>query len=269
MSMFLFSCKSNSQKQNNRPQTANQVRKGSISNIDAIEFQKVIQNPDVQLIDIRTLREYKPAHIKGAIWIDWYKSTFRSYVRLLDKQKPVALYCHSGNRSGKAAFVLKSLGFQKIYNLRHGINDWYAHKLPVTAEESEANRKFQEKIKNAASSSQQGDQQVYHVDAATFKKVADQEKVQLVDIRTSREYQSGYIKGSVNIDWYQRDFKDQIQHLSKDKPIAIYCRSGNRSGKAALLLKSLGFKKIINLAHGINDWNRMGYPLERPVPGTK
>jgi rhodanese-related sulfurtransferase len=42
----------------------------------------------------------------------------------LDASKPVYLYCRSGNRSGKAAKILVTLGFNEIYDLRGGYTSW-------------------------------------------------------------------------------------------------------------------------------------------------
>ena len=82
------------------------------------------------------------------------------------------------------------------------------------------------------------------------------EGIQLIDIRTPEEYSDGYIKGAININFFDRDFMDQMSKLNKEKEIYIYCRSGNRSGKAAARLKEQGFTKIYDLQGGILNWNR-------------
>ena len=80
--------------------------------------------------------------------------------------------------------------------------------------------------------------------------------IQLIDIRTPAEYSGGYIKGAVNINFFDRNFMDQMSKLNKEKEIYIYCRSGNRTGKAASRLKDQGFSKIYDLQGGILNWNR-------------
>ena len=80
--------------------------------------------------------------------------------------------------------------------------------------------------------------------------------IQLIDIRTPREYTSGYIKGAININFFDRNFMDQMSKLNKEKEVYIYCRSGNRTGKAAARLKEQGFTKIYDLQGGILNWNR-------------
>ena len=51
---------------------------------------------------------------------------------------------------------------------------------------------------------------------------------------------------------------DEIEHL-KDETVYIYCRSGNRSGQACLMLEPCGFKNVINVKGGMLAWQEM-YP---------
>jgi len=80
--------------------------------------------------------------------------------------------------------------------------------------------------------------------------------IQLIDVRTPREFKGGHLKGAKMINYYDKDFFDQMSTLDKDKELYIYCRSGNRSGKAAKKLKAMGFTKIYDLQGGILNWNR-------------
>ena len=80
--------------------------------------------------------------------------------------------------------------------------------------------------------------------------------IQFIDIRTPGEFTEGYIEGAINVNFYDKDFNAQMAKLNKDKELYIYCRSGNRSGKAAKRLKDQGFTKIYDLQGGILNWNR-------------
>ncbi|TDU40487.1 rhodanese-related sulfurtransferase [Gelidibacter sediminis] len=91
--------------------------------------------------------------------------------------------------------------------------------------------------------------------ATEFKTAISKKKVQLVDVRTPDEYAEGHIENAVNIDYYRDDFSSAFNNLDKDKPIYIYCRSGNRSGKAAIILSDLGFKEIYDLKGGFSNYN--------------
>ena len=76
----------------------------------------------------------------------------------------------------------------------------------------------------------------------------------LLDVRTSEEYNNGHLKGSINIDYFSDDFSDEISSLGLESPILVYCRSGNRSGKAMNIMYDLGFKEVKNLIGGYKSW---------------
>ncbi len=107
---------------------------------------------------------------------------------------------------------------------------------------------------------------VQNISAVKFNQLLEETpNAQLLDIRTPVEFNAGHIKNAILVNYYDRNFANNILKLGLDKnqPVFIYCRSGHRSGNAVIIFKKLGFKKIINLAHGINDWYRQGLPLEK------
>lgn len=265
ISLLLLSCKSNSKEYEtplaNKTETAN--NNGIIHNVSVSEFKTALQIADVTLVDIRTPQEYQQGHLEGAINIDWYQRSFRNLVLFIPKDKPILIYCRSGNRTSKTSGVLQSLGFTQIYNLEDGIIKWIAENGQLTTKNSKNNIDFQQKIMQTKEEIQPPNSgKIYNVSAIDFNKVLDIKDISIIDIRTPKEFASGHIKGAKNIDWYQRSFKDLIQDIPKDKPIAIYCRSGNRTSKAANLLQSLGFQEVVNLNYGIVDWQRNAFPLE-------
>lgn len=87
-----------------------------------------------------------------------------------------------------------------------------------------------------------------------FKKAIENKDIQFVDVRTPEEYEEGHIGNAENVDYLGDDFEDGIQKYDKNQPIYIYCRSGNRSGKASKIMKELGFTKIYDLKGGYLDW---------------
>ncbi len=80
-------------------------------------------------------------------------------------------------------------------------------------------------------------------------------KVQLVDVRTAKEFNQGAIENALNIDFFKQDtFAENFNKLDKEQPVYIYCRSGNRSQQSAKKLDALGFKKIYDLRGGYMGW---------------
>ncbi|MBD0851773.1 rhodanese-like domain-containing protein [Maribacter arenosus] len=93
--------------------------------LDTHDFKTAIRNKKVQLVDVRTPREYRAGHIGKAINIDWFqKGTFEQSFARLNKSKPVYLYCRSGSRSRKAARKILDMGFEKVYDLKGGYMRW-------------------------------------------------------------------------------------------------------------------------------------------------
>jgi rhodanese-related sulfurtransferase len=67
----------------------------------------------------------------------------------------------------------------------------------------------------------------------------------VIDARTPREFQAGNYPGSVNIPL--QEIEGRLNEFGKKEGyIIVYCRSGNRSGKAVKILKSHGFLNVIN-----------------------
>lgn len=72
---------------------------------------------DVIVIDVRTADEFSESHIQGAKSIDVLKSSFKSEIQKLDKNKSYKVYCRSGSRSGFAEHIMTSSGFKDVENL--------------------------------------------------------------------------------------------------------------------------------------------------------
>ena len=66
----------------------------------------------------------------------------------------------------------------------------------------------------------------------------------IVDVRTKGEYESGHIKGSVNIPL--GSLPNSYSRIRKDRPVITCCASGMRSGQAKSFLKSHGFTEVHN-----------------------
>lgn len=80
------------------------------------------------------------------------------------------------------------------------------------------------------------------------------EKINLIDVREPYENAEFNIGGILHpLGKIQNMQVDELEDL-KEEEVIVYCRSGNRSGQACLILETLGFKKIKNLAGGMLGW---------------
>jgi rhodanese-related sulfurtransferase len=93
---------------------------------------------------------------------------------------------------------------------------------------------------------------------------ARRDDVQLVDVREQEEWESGRIEGAVHIPLNEL-LAGRMEELSPDRPVVAYCRSGNRSEVAKLMLQARGFDAY-NLAGGTEAWEATGLPITSPNP---
>ena len=88
------------------------------------EAQELMKNDEVVVLDVRTPGEYENGHIEGATLIDFNSSDFDKKMNELDKDKEYVVYCHSGNRSGRAVKKMEAAGFTNAYNMTGGWSSW-------------------------------------------------------------------------------------------------------------------------------------------------
>jgi rhodanese-related sulfurtransferase len=115
----------------------------------------------------------------------------------------------------------------------------------------------------AGCSSAVEDQGYRNLDAAQAAELIKQEPVLILDVRTTEEYREGHIKDSVLIP--VQELEKRVGEISGhlQKPVLVYCRSGNRSVTASKILISKGFQHLYHMKGGIKDWIRHGLPLEK------
>ena len=100
------------------------VANDTFKSVDNDEFERLLSDSNVVLLDVRTQSEFDEGHIKGAILIDVKTDSFMMAARdRLPKEKIVAVYCRSGRRSVAAAERLAADGYQ-VVNLKGGILSW-------------------------------------------------------------------------------------------------------------------------------------------------
>lgn len=101
------------------------------------------------------------------------------------------------------------------------------------------------------------------VSVATFDSLISYPEVQRLDVRTLGEYSEEHIPGSIHLNVSEEHFEAMADSvLRKEYPVALYCRSGRRSLRAADILSAKGYT-VYNLSEGIIGWKRAGKPTEK------
>lgn len=101
------------------------------SYIEAVKLEeKIINQEQIQLLDVRTPEEFQEGHLENAININWNDPNFIQQTHHLDKTQPLYIYCKSGRRSAAAAQQLSEEGFE-VYDLKGGIDNWKQNNHPI------------------------------------------------------------------------------------------------------------------------------------------
>jgi rhodanese-related sulfurtransferase len=90
----------------------------------------------VLLLDVRTREEFASGHIAGALLIPVQELERRMDELEDSRTKTIIAYCRTGNRSGRAAAMLSAKGFT-VFNMKGGIVEWDAERLPLIEEPSQ------------------------------------------------------------------------------------------------------------------------------------
>lgn len=100
----------------------------------------------------------------------------------------------------------------------------------------------------------QQESQVQKLDSIqAFEMSSQQSEIIIVDVRTVAEYNQGHILDSINVplDQIRNTMEDVIE--SKNTPIFVVCRSGNRSAQAQSMLQSMGYTDVIDIG-SVFEW---------------
>ena len=101
------------------------------------------------------------------------------------------------------------------------------------------------------------------VSAAQATLLINREDAVVLDVRDPGEYGAGHILGAKNVPLARLDEGAELAAKRKDRPVIVYCETGNRSAKAAAALKAKGYERVLNLSGGIGAWLQAGLPVER------
>ena len=99
-------------------------------------------------------------------------------------------------------------------------------------------------------------EEIKSISTKELKVLLEKEKVQLMDVRSPKEIKEGAIETALFANYFDANFYETAtKQLDKSKPVYLYCRSGNRSGKASKILKEKGFK-VVNVLGGYMQWQK-------------
>jgi len=92
-----------------------------VKNVSAEEAKTLMmENPEIEILDVRTPAEYGAGHLKKSANVDFLDSEFLKNIKNLDPNKTYLVYCAVGGRSSQAAQLMQKQGFNSVYNSKEG-----------------------------------------------------------------------------------------------------------------------------------------------------
>lgn len=101
------------------------------------------------------------------------------------------------------------------------------------------------------------------VDLEAMKSVVGNTDMQVIDVRSHTEYHAGHIPGAQHL--FLGTLPDNLDKVSRDKPIVVYCQSGDRASIARSVLEKAGFADVRVYFGSMAEWLGAGQPTEKTV----
>ncbi|MGV8905618.1 MAG: rhodanese-like domain-containing protein [Acetobacterium sp.] len=253
-----------------------------IYKIDQVAFvDKVKAGETMTILDIRSADDYAKGHIKGAISMPWGPTLGDSLTKI-PIDKPVMVYCVTGQTAGQTVDILNVAGFNaKSVNLGWNLGiskvegvDEVIETTP-NAFDAATNTAIDPDILAAAKDYYSGLATVAGTNYANYKITEDLAKAALdakdssitfLDVRKAEDFAKGHIEGAVNIP-FGKGMETQFSTLPMDKTIIVYCYTGQTAGQTVAGLRLLGYDAVSlnsgtgTAATGTAGWTNKGYPL--------
>ncbi|HEY3999675.1 MAG TPA: rhodanese-like domain-containing protein [Candidatus Xenobia bacterium] len=225
---------------------ANGIRP-SIKELTVAEIRQKIHDGDQFLmIDIREPAEWLKGHVAPAIHIS--RGTLEQNIeRWADPSTPMVLYCGGGYRSVLAADSLQRMGYQHVYCMVGGYQEWLRHPHDGG---------FRKLVAAAGKT----------VRAQSIEQISPRlARVVLIDVREVGEWRKGTIPKAINMP------RGVLENLIEGKvpdekaDIVLFCGAGSRSTLAAESLAKMGYSGVTVMAGGFQAWKKQGLPVETPT----
>lgn len=213
---------------------------------DVLKAMVDSKDDSIYILSVRSAKDFAVGHIEGANNIPFAKGMANSFATL-PKDKTIVVYCYTGQTAGQVTADLRLMGFDAV-SLNGGMGKvdnapmgWTNKGYPVV---SDVGTKVEEMYVNLP------DHKFMIGEKAFVEKVVAGEDMTILDIRAAADYETGHIKGAVNVPWGM-PIAETLVNIPADKPLYIYCYTGQTANQAITTYNLAGFDaKTVNLG-----WN--------------
>lgn len=253
-----------------------------IYKVDQAEFlQMVGAGSEMTVVDIRRADDYAEGHIEGAVNMAWGSPAMYEKVQYIPTDKPVFIYCYSGQTAGQAVALMNIAGIPaRSVNLgySYGLSKVEGLQEYVDAEEvawpTTVQNDIPETILTAyedyykATAEAGGtpfSSNIVSEDNAKAIHDAGDDDVLFVSVRRPEHYAEAHIEGAINVP-FGKGMQENFASLPADKKLIVYCYTGQTAGQVVGALRLLGYDAV-SLKGGMGmpanepmGWMSQGYP---------
>ena len=214
---------------------------GLLPPLRALQPAKVraMQESGVMVLDTRPADQFAAGHVPGSIQIG-LSGQYASWAAiLLGLQQEIILVAEDNECEEESRMRLSRVGIERVTGyLQGGIAAWIGAGLSL--------QKFSE----------------IRAEGLLAKIIEGGDSTQILDVRRPSEWEAGHVAAAIFGTLSHLD--SQLDKLDREKPVAVYCKSGYRSTIAASLLQRAGFSNVINMVGGFDAWQSAGLPVKIP-----
>lgn len=239
------------------------------------ELQELMQRPGpraFRLVDVRNEDDFLLSRLDWAELIPLERLDKEAPKRLVDKDKPVVLYCRDGKSSQLASEQLIGLGYEFVFHLTGGLEAWVKRvepgfplagngSAPVAGKAAPKPSPREASPTRPAVNSRGGE--VTPEELRGLLNRPGPRDFRLIDVREEDEFQICRLDWAELIPLSQLPEQAPRRLVDKDRPIVVYCHHGMRSAHAAEWLRSVGYEHVFNLVGGIEAWAERVEPTMR------
>ncbi len=238
-------------------------------------FAKMDAGEDMLLIDIRSAEDYANGHLKGAVNVPY--GTVGESLDIIPDDVPIYVNCYSGQTSSQTTALLNVAG-KYATNIQGGFNrgistaENYENYIETTENTLSGDEyPVDEAIKAAIvdyyakATSDTFASFNFPVDSLAELVEAESDAYTILSIRQAEDYAAGHIAGAMNIP-FGKGMQESFSTIPTDKPVVVYCYSGQTASQTIAILRMLGFEAF-NLAGGMGSaetesgWLGAGQPV--------
>ena len=229
---------------------------------------KIAEGDAPYIVSLRSADNYAAGHIPGAVNIAFGE------LSTLPTEDEILVYCYTGQSASFGAAVLGVLDYD-VQNLLHGMSSWSTDPDVYVTRFDPATSQGDYKVETTANDAGTYDfpaldnttstdaaeivkaavatvSPKYITNADLNLKIAEDEDMTILSLRSADHYATGHIPGAINIGL--GDLADNLDKLDTDAPVYVYCYTGHSAAQAAALLNLLGYDAY-SLKFGMCGWS--------------